>query len=169
MFTPWLNGERTPVDDHTIRAGFHNISLSSTRSDMVRAVFEGVALNSAWLLGAVEKYCKRRFDSLAFVGGGANSDLWSQMHADATGRTIRQIADPVLANVRGAGLLTLLALGRIELGDIPATVEVKDVYTPDRETSELYATRLKEFINLYKDTKGIHKRLNGHRLESHTS
>src|SRR6202044_2360393 len=113
LFTPWLNGERTPVDDHTIRGGFHNLSLSSTRSDMVRAVFEGVALNSAWLLGAVEKFCKRRFDSLAFVGGGANSDLWAQMHADTTGRTIRQVADPVLANVRGAGLLTLLALGRI--------------------------------------------------------
>ena len=113
LFTPWLNGERSPVDDHTIRGGFHNISLSSTRADMVRAVFEGVALNSAWLLGAVEKYCKRRFESLAFVGGGANSDLWSQIHADATGRTIRQIADPVLANVRGAGLLTLLALGHL--------------------------------------------------------
>src|SRR5262249_35836702 len=97
MFTPWLNGERSPVEDHTIRAGFHNLSLSSTRADMVRAVLEGVALNSAWLLGAVEKFCKRPFGSLAFVGGGANSDLWSQMHADATGRTIRQVADPVLA------------------------------------------------------------------------
>jgi xylulokinase len=169
LFTPWLNGERTPVDDHTIRGGFHNISLSSTRSDMVRAVFEGVALNSAWLLGAVEKYCKKRFDTLAFVGGGANSDLWSQIHADATGRTIRQIADPVLANVRGAGLLTLLALGRIELKDIPATVQVKATYIPDKVAGALYADLLKEFINLYKDTKGIHKRLNGRRLGSHAT
>ena len=30
LFTPWLNGERSPVDDHTIRGGFHNLSLSST-------------------------------------------------------------------------------------------------------------------------------------------
>ena len=120
LFTPWLNGERSPVDDHTIRGGFHNLSLSSTRADMVRAVFEGVALNSAWLLGAVEKYCKRAFPSLAFVGGGANSDLWSQIHADAMGRTIRQIEDPVLANVRGAGLLTLLALGHLPSPTSPA-------------------------------------------------
>jgi xylulokinase len=168
LFTPWLNGERSPVDDHTIRGGFHNVSLSSTRADMVRAVFEGVALNSAWLLPAVEKFCKKRFDSLAFVGGGAKSDLWSQMHADTTGRTIRQIADPVLANVRGAGLLTLLALGRIEVADIPSTVEVKAVYSPDPEASARYADLLKEFINLYKDTKGIHKRLNGRRLGSHS-
>jgi xylulokinase len=164
LFTPWLNGERSPVDDHTIRGGFHNISLSSTRADMVRAVFEGVALNSAWLLGAVEKYTKRRFASLAFVGGGANSDLWSQIHADVMGRTISQIADPVLANVRGAGLITLLALGRITLADIPGTVAVKAVYTPDPEAGALYAGLLKEFVNLYEKTKGIHKRLNGRRL-----
>jgi xylulokinase len=167
MFTPWLNGERSPVDDHTIRGGFHNISLSSERADMVRAVFEGVALNSAWLLAAVEKYTKRKFESLAFVGGGANSDVWSQIHADAMGRPIRQIADPVLANVRGAGLITLLALGRIRLEDIPATVAVKATYTPDKEAGELYAGRLKEFVNLYDKTKGIHKRLNGGRVSGH--
>ena len=169
LFTPWLNGERSPVDDHTIRGGFHNISLSSTRADMVRAVFEGVALNSAWLLGAVEKYTKRPFESLAFVGGGANSDLWSQIHADATGRTIRQIADPVLANVRGAGLLTLLALGHLRIADIPGTVTVKATYEPDPPAGVVYAALLEEFVNLYEKTKGIHKRLNGRRLQQLTS
>jgi xylulokinase len=167
LFTPWLNGERSPVDDHTIRGGFHNISLSTTRADMVRAVFEGVALNSAWLLGAVEKYTKKHFPSLAFVGGGANSDLWSQVHADAMGREVRQIVDPVLANVRGAGLLTHLALGHIRLADIPSMVEVKQVYTPDKDAGAVYAPLLKEFVNLYEKTKGIHKRLNGGRISGH--
>ena len=166
LFTPWLNGERTPVDDHTIRGGFHYLALSSTRADMVRAVFEGVALNSAWLLDPVEKFCKKRFDSLAFIGGGANSDLWCQIHADALGRTIRQTVDPVLANVRGAGLLTLLALRHIEVDDIPATVRIKATYEPDPSTAALYAELLKEFVNLYKETKGIHKRLNSRRLHS---
>ena len=165
MFTPWLNGERSPVDDHTIRGGFHNLSLSSDRADMVRAVFEGVALNSAWLLGAVEKYCKRTFPSLAFVGGGANSDLWAQIHADAMGRTIRQIDEPVLANVRGAGLLTLVALGHLTVADIPGTVTVKATYEPDPVAGAVYAALLKEFVNFYEKTKGIHKRLNGGRLQ----
>jgi xylulokinase len=124
-----------------------------------------VALNSAWLLGAVEKFTKRRLSSLAFIGGGANSDLWSQIHADATGRSIRQMADPVLANVRGAGLLTLLALGHITLGDIPRTVEVKATFEPDPATSKIYAERLDEFVKLYEKTKGIHKRLNGPLLQ----
>ena len=162
MFTPWLNGERSPVDDHTIRAGFHNLSLSTSRDDLVRAVYEGVALNSRWLLGAVERFVGRRFETLAFIGGGANSDVWSQIHADATGRRICQRADPVLANVRGAGMLTLLALGRIGVDEMSAMVEVGRTFEPDPAAAKVYETLYGEFVNLYKQTKQIHRRLNRH-------
>jgi len=162
IFTPWLNGERSPVDDHTIRAGFHNLSLSSARTDMVRAVYEGVALNSRWLLDAVERFVGRRFESLAFVGGGANSDVWAQIHADVTGRRICQMADPLLANVRGAGLLVLLALGRISVEEIPAMVGVRATFEPDPGGASVYDQHFTEFVNLYKQTKQIHRRLNRH-------
>jgi xylulokinase len=138
------------------------MSLATTRDDLIRAVYEGVALNSRWLLGAVERFVGRRFETLAFIGGGANSDVWSQIHADATGRRIRQVADPVLANVRGAGLLTLLALGRIDVDDIPAMVEVGRTYEPQPEAAKVYGTLYGEFVNLYKQTKQIHRRLNRH-------
>ena len=165
LFTPWLNGERSPVDDHTIRGGFHNLSLSSTRSDMVRAVFDGVALNSAWLLGAVEKFTKKPFGSLAFVGGGANSDLWSQIHADATGphhppggrsrpgqRARRRAAHPARPRAPDRG--------RTSRAPSPS----RRPTNLTRRPSALYAGLLKEFVNLYEKTKGIHKRLNGRRL-----
>jgi xylulokinase len=160
LFTPWLNGERSPVDDHTVRGGFHNLSLATTRAQMVRAVYEGVAFNSRWLLEAVEKFAGRRFDSLAFIGGGANSDQWAQIHADVLGREIRQVADPVLANVRGAALITLVALGHISVEEIPAMVEVRQRFTPDRSTAPEYDLLFEEFVTLYKQTKGIFKRLN---------
>jgi len=138
LFTPWLNGERSPVDDHTIRGGFHNLSLSTTREQMVRAVYEGVAFNSRWLLDAVERFANRRFDSLAFIGGGATSAPWCQIHADVLDREIRQIADPRFANVRGAALITLLALGRMNPMEIPAMVEVERTFVPDRSTRAVY-------------------------------
>ncbi|MDL1896073.1 xylulose kinase, partial [Anaerolineae bacterium CFX7] len=40
IFTPWLYGERTPVDDHSVRGGFFNQSLQTTRAHMIRAVME---------------------------------------------------------------------------------------------------------------------------------
>jgi xylulokinase len=162
LFTPWLNGERSPVDDHTIRGGFHNLSLATSRPDLVRAVYEGVALNTRWLLGAVERFVGRRLDPLAFIGGGANSDVWAQIHADVTGRRIRQIADPVLANVRGAGLLTLLALGLVKVQDIGGMVETRATFEPDLSQAPVYDRLYPEFVNLYKQTKKIHQRLNRH-------
>jgi xylulokinase len=149
LFTPWLNGERSPVDDHTIRGGFHNLSLATTRAQMVRAVFEGVAFNSRWLLEAVEKFAGRRLDPLAFIGGGANSDQWAQIHADVLGREVRQVADPVLANVRGAALITLIALGRITVADIPAMVEVRRTFVPDPTHVDEYDLLFGEFVGLY--------------------
>ena len=161
LFTPWLNGERSPVDDHTIRGGFHNLSLSTTRAQMVRAVYEGVAFNSRWLLEAVEKFADRRFDSLAFIGGGANSDQWAQIHADVLGREIRQVAEPVLANVRGAALITLVALGPDHRRPDPG--HGRDPARPSRPTRPPPRSTTpcsREFVTLYKQTKGIFKRLN---------
>jgi hypothetical protein len=69
--------------------------------------------------------------------------------------------------VRGAGLLTHLALGHIRLADIPSMVQVKKVYTPDEDAGAVYAPLLKEFVNLYDKTKAIHKRLNAERVSGH--
>ena len=155
LFTPWLNGERSPVDDHTIRGGFHNLSLSTTRAEMVRAVYEGVAFNRRWLLGAVERFAGRRLGSLAFIGGGANSDVWCQIHADVLERPIRQVAEPVLANVRGAGLLTLLALGRtIRLGGQPPMVATQRTYEPDPATAAVYDELYGEFVGAVQADQG---------------
>jgi hypothetical protein len=46
---------------------------------------------------------------------------------------------------------------------------VKRVYTPDKAAGAVYAPLLKEFVNLYEKTKGIHKRLNGGRVSGHES
>ena len=59
LYTPWIWGERAPVDDRTLRAGLYNLSLGSTREDVVRAFLEGVALNTRWLLEPVRKFLGR--------------------------------------------------------------------------------------------------------------
>src|SRR5215211_8017955 len=35
IFAPWVNGERAPVDDRTVRGGFFNQSLGVTRGHLV--------------------------------------------------------------------------------------------------------------------------------------
>ncbi len=118
IFTPWLYGERTPVEDHSVRAGFFNMSLNTSRAHLIRAVFEGVAFNTKWLHGHVEKFVKRPLDNINFIGGGALSDLWCQIYADVLNRRIRQTKQPVEANARGAAWLASAALGYVQFDDI---------------------------------------------------
>ena len=162
IFTPWLNGERTPVDDHTLRGGWHNMSLRSTRAEMVRAVLEGVAYNTRWLLETVERFTKRPFPWLNFVGGGAQSDLWCQVMADVLERPIRQVDQPIHANTRGAALLASLALKRATLDDIARGVEITQTFMPDPQCGPVYGPLYQEFRALHKQTKGIYARLNRH-------
>ncbi len=160
IFTPWLQGERTPVEDADVRGGFFNLSLRTTRTHLVRAVLEGVAYNSRWLLQAVEKLTRRRLDPLNFVGGGANSDLWAQIHADVLGRTVRQVEDPIQANVRGAAFLAAMALGHLRVGDIRSRVPIRKTFTPNPEHRARYDELFGEFTKLYKQNKKTYRRLN---------
>ena len=161
IFTPWLNGERTPIDDHTIRGGWNNVSLTTNRADLVRSVFEGVAYNSKWLLDTVEAFTKRPLDGLNFIGGGARSDLWCQMHADVCDRVIRRVAEPQHANARGAAFVAWLALGRQTLDELNRAVTIEKTFHPDPAARAAYAPLYREFLKLYKAHKPIHARLNG--------
>ncbi|HEX5615670.1 MAG TPA: FGGY-family carbohydrate kinase [Acidimicrobiia bacterium] len=162
IFTPWLNGERTPVDDHTVRGGWHNLTLATTRADLVRSVLEGVAYNSRWLLGCVERFTGRPFPWLHFIGGGAESPLWCQIHADVLQRPIRQVEHPIRANARGAALLAAIALGAMTPDDVARAVPIRHEYTPNPEHRATYDTLYREFRNIYTQTKGIYQRLHAH-------
>jgi xylulokinase len=163
IFTPWLNGERSPVDDRTVRGGFFNQSLGVTRGHLVRAVLEGVACNSRWLLTAVERFVGRRLEAVTAVGGGARSELWCQIQADVLGRVVRQAADPVLASARGAALQASVVLGHLGWDEVAATVPIARTFEPDPARRRVYDTLFPEFVNLYRSTRRIYARLNGRR------
>jgi xylulokinase len=160
IFTPWLYGERTPVEDHSVRSGIFNQSLNTTREHLVRAIYEGVAYNSRWLLRYVEKFIKRRLDTLNMIGGGANSNVWCQIHADVLGRTVRQVKEPIGSNLRGAALLASVALGHIRFHQIPELVQIANTYTPNTKNQEIYDELFREFLNIYKYNRKIYQRLN---------
>ena len=123
LYTPWIWGERAPVDDKTVRAGLHNLSINNTREDIIRAFLEGIALNTRWLLKPVEGFLGRKMESLNMVGGGAQSDVWCQIFADVMNVEIRQVANPIYANARGAAWIGAVGLGEITFSDVPNLVE----------------------------------------------
>ncbi len=160
IFTPWLAGERSPVDDHYARGGFHNLSLAAGRPELTRAVMEGVAYNARWLHEAVERFTKRRLDPIRIFGGGAQSDLWCQIHADVMDRTIERVAEPLHTGLRGAAIYAGLALGVVKPGEVRALVPVDRVFHPDAGTRAEYDRLYTEYPKLYAAQKGMFARLN---------
>lgn len=161
VFTPWLYGERTPVEDANLRAGFFNQSLDTGRAEMVRAVLEGVAYNTRWLLETVERFTKRRFDHIAMVGGGAQSVLWAQIHADVLDRVIVRREDPIWVNVRGAGILGHAALGNVAWSDIDSSIPTASIHEPNATNRAVYDQGYATFRSIHKANRGIYRRLNG--------
>ena len=160
IYTPWIYGERAPVDDRALRAGLYNLSLDNTREDIVRAFLEGVALNTRWLMKPVEKFLGRPVAALNLVGGGGQSAVWSQIFADTLGVEVRQVRDPIQANARGAAWIAAVGLGEIEFRDVPGLVGIAEVYQPQAANRAVYDERFAAFVEIHKRLRGLYRRLN---------
>ena len=160
IFTPWLNGEKTPVEDNNVRACLFNLSLENTREDIIRAFLEGVAFNQRWAMTYVEKFMSRQMDPINLVGGGASSDIWCQIHADVLNRTIKQVEDPIQANARGSAFIASVGLGYISFDDIPKYIKIRNTFEPNPDNRGIYDELYGAYLEIYKKNKDIYKKLN---------
>jgi xylulokinase len=160
MYLPWLFGERTPVDDPSLRAGLLNMSLAHSREDIIRAVMEGVALNTRWMLEPFAKFIGRDPGAIVAVGGGAQSDVWCQIMADVTGQPIRQAADPIQSNAIGAAFLAGIGMGAFKFSDLPGLQRERCVYEPNPSLKGLYDDKFALFKEFHRKLAPIYRRLN---------
>ncbi len=160
IFLPWLNGERTPVDDTSLRGGFYNMSKATTQNHLIRSVLEGVSYNTKWSLTYVERFVRKKLSPLNFVGGGAQSDLWCQILADILDRDIRQVEYPMQANARGAAFIAAVGLGAIDFSDIPGLIRFRRTYKPQPENRAVYDRLFPIFLKIYKKNRSIYRKLN---------
>lgn len=160
LYTPWLYGERAPVDDPHLRAAFLNVSLDTNRSDLLRAVFEGVALNTRWLFGAVERFLGAPVASLAITGGGALSEAWCQIFADVLGVEIRRDARPLAVNARGAGWIGAVGTGMVSFADLPGLMRSDRVFAPDPAHRATYDEVFDVYRHLHRRLAPLYRRLN---------
>lgn len=149
LFAPWMFGERSPVGDTTLRAAFINLSLEHRRPDMLRAVYEGVAYNLRWMMDEVER-SGTPIRSVRAIGGGAKSDTWMRIMADATGRRVEAMENPQEAGALGCALAVAVGLGF--LGDykhIKRVLRVRSTFEPDPASAAIYSGLYAALRELY--------------------
>jgi len=161
LFLPWLNGLIVPEENPHARGAFFNLSVNTSRGHLARSLMEGIAYNGRWTLKPAEKFIGRKFDHLRFAGGGALSDLWSQILADVLRVSIYQIAEPTHTAARGSALFAFYKLGYRTLEELPDLVRIKKVYEPDDANRPVYDKMFGQFRDLYRGSKKVFASLNG--------
>ena len=153
IFTPWLHGNRCPFEDPGAAGMFFNIRLETGKTEMIRAVLEGICYHLRWMLECEDKKIKTS-DTIRFVGGGALSPLTCQILSDITGRTVETVEDTKDVGAVGAALLVAAGKGVIaSLDEAKKLIAVEKVYKPNAENAEIYNKNFKVFKSLYSANK----------------
>ena len=170
IFTPWMYGERAPISDCNVRAGFLNLSAEHTRDHMLRAVYEGVAYNIRWIVEIVEREFKFPLPHLRVIGGGARGSILMQILADLTQRKVETVRYPVEAGAIGAALVAAVGLGVYpDFEALKKVVKVEKTFEPQKENSEIYDSLFHSYQEAYQSLRGFYKRLNERRSSQQQS
>ncbi len=160
IFTPWLHGNRCPFEDSKARGMFFNIGLDTGKTDLIRAVTEGVCFHLRWFLEVQEKKIQTS-PTIRFVGGGSLSPVTCQILSDILGRRIETIENSQNVGAMGAALVAALGLGIFASADQAVTaIATNTIYEPNLEAKKLYDRNYAIFKGLYKSNRQHFSQLN---------
>ncbi|PYZ96484.1 xylulokinase [Alteribacter lacisalsi] len=163
LFTPYINGERTPHADAQIRGSFIGMDASHRREDFVRAILEGItySLNES---AAIFRENGKTIDTIVSIGGGAKNDVWLQMQADIFGAKIVKLASEQGPGM-GAAMLAAVGCGWYETLSACADtfVEVDKEYLPDPLNQEVYDEHFRLYQDVYAKTRELSEQLGAFR------
>lgn len=161
IFTPWLHGNRCPFEDPNAAGMFFNLKLDTGKTEMIRAVLEGICYHLRWMLECQDKKIKIS-DPVRFVGGGALSDFTCQMLADITGRKIETVDNTQDTGAVGAAMLAAVGCGAIKnLDEASKLINVRRTFVPDVKKRPAYEKNYRVFKELHKSNKKNFTAING--------
>jgi sugar (pentulose or hexulose) kinase len=107
---PYWGAVMTPYWDPQARGCFIGLTGSHRRGHLYRSLLEGIALEQALVTGMIEEETGVQVREFIAIGGGASSDLWCQIVADACGKLVRRSAT-VEASSLGAAMCAAVGAG----------------------------------------------------------
>ena len=144
-FLPYLQGERTPHRDASLRAAFVGLSLAHTRAHLTRAVLEGICFALRDSVSVLQGLGISPAQLLV-TGSGARSPLVRQMQADVFGVPVCTV-DREEGPAYGAALLAAAGVGAFpDLGvAVRATLTRRTAQAYDSATRAAYTEPYRRF------------------------
>jgi len=151
LYFPYLMGERAPLWNDHARGMFIGLSMTTSRSDLIRSVFEGTAFALRHVIETVRESggCA---ESLRVCGGGAKSRTWNLIKASVLNMPV-YVMDETSGDVPVGDCLIV---GH-KLGVFPnleeaskKIIKTKEMILPDPAWVKVYDGLYPFYISMYK-------------------
>jgi xylulokinase len=130
IFLPYLGGERTPINDANARGVFVGLKHTTDRTEMVRAVMQGVSFAFRDCHLALQSTGTQLTQATA-IGGGAKSEYWLQVIANTLNLPLSIPADGDYGASLGAARLGLIAAEEEDALQVCTPPAIKKTIEPD--------------------------------------
>ena len=115
LFLPYMLGERSPRWNPDAKGAFLGLTLERKKSDMFRAVLEGITMNLGIILDVMKKQVP--INEIRVLGGGAKGVQWQQILADVYDTPIVVPAYLEESTSMGAAIIGGVGVGLLETFD----------------------------------------------------
>ena len=152
---PHLQGAMAPEANPKAKGVFYGFTLKHTKPYFARAIMEAIACIVRRNIDVLEEL-HIPVNEIRVLGGGARSDIWNQIKADITGKTILRTENEEAACL-GAAILAGKAVGLYNsVKDASKNmVRIKKTYKPKKENMKTYKYTYKKYVKLYDDLCGL--------------
>lgn len=156
IFFPFLYGSNVGND---AKACFFGLTTTSSKSQMVRAVYEGIIFAHKKHIDDLIASRGEKPKQIRLSGGATNSSAWMQMFADVLNIPIETVEGTELGGLGGA-MVSLQALDEISL-DLAAAqmVRVKERFLPNEEEHLIYQEKYQVYQSLVDAMSPVWSRL----------
>lgn len=155
LVLPHFAGAATPYMDSESKGAIIGLTTATTNADIYRACMEGVVYEMMLNMEHLKK-SGVHFREIYATGGGAHSEVWMQMKADALNLPITALKT-VDAGTVGSAMLTGIAMGCYRDLEDAAKHMVKKVkiYEPREEMHERYMSVYEKYRGVYQAVRPL--------------
>ena len=151
LLLPHFKGRAAPHWDPEAKGVFYNLTLSTSRGEMARAILEGIAVELKAGLELLETQCGK-IETVTVSGGMTRSDLFNQIQSDLFARPVVRLANDEATSL-GAWIAGAVAIGLVPSYAAAFARATKDVaaltYRPNPANRAVYERQCRRTQALY--------------------
>ncbi|MEM2702687.1 MAG: FGGY family carbohydrate kinase, partial [Candidatus Bathyarchaeia archaeon] len=154
IFIPSFVAESGPLKKYGVLGTILGLTLYSSRSQIIRAVFEGLTFQMSEALRILAESIDIKVNHIRVVGGGSRNEVWNQMRSDATGLPVTVPAQREAATI-GAALMSFVGTdyySSIEEARKSFFSEEK-MFNPNAEKNKIYNRIFEEYSRALESLK----------------